>query len=54
MTSEEKREHEKKAVDLMIRIYSHGNHHTKGKSLCKDCEELTSYCNLRTYKCPFM
>lgn len=54
MTSEEKREHEKKAVDLMIRIYCHGNHHTKGKSLCKDCEELTSYCNLRTDKCPFM
>lgn len=54
MTPEEKREHEKKMVDLMIRIYCHGNHHTKGKSLCKDCEELTSYCNLRTDKCPFM
>ena len=54
MTPEEKREHEKKTVDLMIRIYCHGNHHTKGKSLCKDCEELTSYCNLRTDKCPFM
>ncbi len=54
MTTQEKREQEKQTVDLMIQIYCHGNHHTKGRELCSACRELTDYCNLRTDKCPFM
>ena len=37
MTTQEKREQEKQTVDLMIQIYCHGNHHTKGWELCSAC-----------------
>lgn len=39
-------------VDIMIRIYCHKKHHTKGKELCQECQELSSYCHYRLSLCP--
>ena len=50
---EEKREREKKVVTEMIKLYCHGNHHTK-KEVCQECQELIDYACLRSDKCPFM
>ncbi len=44
---------EVKLIPKMIEIYCHGNHHTKGKVLCKECEELKEYSLFRLSKCPF-
>lgn len=54
MSVEARREYEKKTVGMMIRIYCHGNHHTKGDALCDRCRELKEYTEQRTAKCPFM
>lgn len=54
MTTEEKREHEKRTVNLMIQIYCRGKHRTGKNGLCGECRELTEYCDMRTDKCPFM
>ena len=54
MSVEARREHEKETVGTMIKIYCHGNHHTKGNQLCDQCRELKEYTGLRTEKCPFM
>lgn len=50
---ESKREREKKAVVLMIRLYCKKKHGTK-KKLCTECEELVQYAMMRSDKCPFM
>ena len=50
----DKREKEKKVVDLMIALYCVGNHHGKPDSLCPDCRELTEYANARVDHCPHM
>lgn len=51
---EARREMEKESLSMMIRIYCHGNHHTKGKELCPACREFEQYALNRTDKCPFM
>ncbi len=51
---EEKRKKEKMTMKTMVEIYCRGNHHTKRGLLCKECEDLLAYANMRTDKCPFM
>ena len=51
---EDKREQEKKVVDLMIALYCRGNHGSKGSELCPDCAALTGYANARVDHCPHM
>ncbi len=48
-----KRQREKAVVGLMIDLYCHGNHHTKGK-ICADCQALKDYACERSDRCPFM
>ena len=48
-----KRQHEKKIVALMIRLYCKKKHGTK-KELCADCQALCDYAMLRSDKCPFI
>ena len=48
-----KRQHEKKIVALMIRLYCKKKHGTK-KELCAECQALCDYAMLRSDKCPFM
>lgn len=43
--------HEKKVVELMIRIYCRKKE--KNASLCPDCEELLRYAHARLDRCPF-
>jgi Nitrous oxide-stimulated promoter. len=45
-------EHEKKTVELMIRLYCRGNHHTTN-GLCESCQMLHDYANQRVDKCRF-
>lgn len=52
--TEKKRIKEEKVVVEMIRIYCHGNHSTKGKTMCQECTELAEYAVSRSEKCPFM
>ena len=44
---------EKKLIPVMIRIYCHGNHGTKGREVCDACRKLTGYALDRLEKCPF-
>ena len=46
-------EKEKKLIPVMISKYCHGNHNTKGKAICDECQELTEYALFRLGKCPF-
>ena len=46
-------EQEKKLIPVMIKIYCHGKHHTKGNDLCEECKKLTEYALFRLDKCPF-
>ncbi len=48
-----KREQEKEVVSLMITLYCHKNHHTKG-GLCEECAKLDAYARQRSDLCPFM
>lgn len=50
---ESKREREKRAVSLMIRVYCKKKHGT-GNALCPECEALLRYAEQRSDKCPFM
>lgn len=43
--------HEKKVVELMIRIYCRKKE--KNAALCPDCEELLRYAHARLDRCPF-
>lgn len=43
--------HEKKVVELMIRIYCRKKE--KNAALCSDCEELLRYALARLDRCPF-
>ncbi|MBD3591667.1 nitrous oxide-stimulated promoter family protein [Bacteroides sp. GM023] len=43
--------HEKKVVELMIRIYCRKKE--KNADLCPDCEELLCYAHARLDRCPF-
>lgn len=49
----QKREREKQAVSLMIRLYCKKKHQTKS-GLCEECNRLKEYAGLRSDKCPFM
>lgn len=40
-------------VRFMIGLYCSGKHKTGKGELCKDCEELWQYVQLRRSKCPF-
>lgn len=52
---EKKREKEQKVVGTMIGLYCRKHHKgTNGKELCPSCEELLTYSNARSEKCPFM
>ncbi len=42
---------EKKVFPKMAEIYCHGNHGTKGKELCPDCQELCKYALNRLDHC---
>lgn len=53
-STETKREREKRTVALMISLYCHKKHGTKGDELCDECKELLEYSNSRSDKCPFM
>ena len=46
-------EKEKKLIPVMIRMYCHGKHGTKGEELCEECKALTEYALFRLEKCPF-
>ena len=46
-------EKERKLIPVMIRMYCHGNHGTKGEALCEECRALTEYALFRLEKCPF-
>ena len=48
-----KRQREKAVVGLMIDLYCHGNHHTKGE-ICADCQALKDYACEKSDRCPFM
>lgn len=52
-TTEDKRKKEKEVVSLMIQIYCHNHHHTKGE-LCDSCQKLDDYARARVDHCPFM
>ena len=43
--------HEKKTVELMIRLYCRKKE--KNKILCTDCKELLRYAHARLDRCPF-
>ncbi|HOG21547.1 MAG TPA: nitrous oxide-stimulated promoter family protein [Flexilinea sp.] len=49
----QKRSKEKETLQTMVRIYCHGNHHTK-KDLCPECSELIEYAFQRIDQCPHM
>ena len=51
-TPAQKREQEKQTVGLMIELYCHGHHGTRGHALCPDCEALRSYADARVDHCP--
>lgn len=44
---------QKKLIPVMIRKYCHGHHKTKGKEVCKECQELIEYALYRLEVCPF-
>ena len=46
-------EQQKRLIPVMIRMYCHGTHHTRGKAVCEDCRALTDYALYRLEKCPF-
>ena len=52
-TIEEKRLQEKEIVSKMIQIYCSKKHGSKD-GLCKECEELDTYAQMRSDKCPFI
>ena len=49
-----KRQRETAVVNLMITLYCHGNHRTKGHKLCPECSSLMHYANARIANCPHM
>ncbi len=51
MKSNEKKEHEKKIIKEMIKIYCTKNHHQK--DLCDECLDLYTYATKRIDCCPF-
>jgi len=51
---QQKRENEKKTVNLMIQLYCKGNHGRKHGELCDGCRALSDYANARTEHCPHM
>ena len=53
MNIAKKRQREKEVVSLMIDLYCHGNHHTKGE-VCSACQALKNYACDRSDHCPFM
>ncbi|MBQ8781957.1 MAG: nitrous oxide-stimulated promoter family protein [Oscillospiraceae bacterium] len=53
MSAEQKRQHEKKIVALMIKLYCRKKHGTKNE-LCPDCKALLKYAAQRSDNCPFM
>lgn len=46
-------EQQKRLIPVMIKKYCHGKHHTYGKNICEECQDLTNYALLRLDKCPF-
>lgn len=57
MTPEEKaqkREKEKRTVELMISIYCRGKHKRGRNGLCSECAELRDYAFSRTDHCPYI
>ena len=51
---EDKREHEKRVVKLMISLYCRGNHDSRRGELCPDCTALAAYADARVDHCPHM
>lgn len=43
---------ERETIQIMIEVYCHGNHQTKG-TLCSECQDLSDYAMQRIDKCPF-
>lgn len=54
MNVSEKCQREKEVVGLMIGLYCRGNHGTKGRTFCPDCQALRDYAFLRCDRCPHM
>ena len=46
-----KKEKEQQIVELMINLYCRKKH--KNKNLCRECQDLLDYANLKISKCPF-
>ncbi|MBQ9062968.1 MAG: nitrous oxide-stimulated promoter family protein [Eubacterium sp.] len=54
MTTEEKREQEKRVVGEMIALYCRKKHGTAKGSLCNECAALKDYARIRIDRCPHM
>lgn len=53
LTLESKRiSRERQTIKSMVEIYCESKHSTNG-CICKDCQEILDYCNLRISKCVF-
>lgn len=50
---QDKRNQEKKILNLMIKIYCNGHKHIS-EGICHECENLMDYSNRRVDNCPFM
>ena len=44
---------ERKTIKIMIHLYCHDHHGTKGDDLCPACQELQDYALMRLDRCPF-
>lgn len=52
MREDSKVNHQKRTVEVMIKLYCNKNHHTKGQ-LCTECTELKEYALKRLDSCRF-
>jgi hypothetical protein len=43
---------EARTLEAMIGMYCHGQHGTRGETLCADCTDLLAYAGARLAKCP--
>lgn len=44
---------QQRTVEMMIRMYCHGNRHGDRRTLCPECRELLDYARRRLDRCPF-
>jgi hypothetical protein len=44
---------ERRTIDVMVHIYCHAHHSTKGADLCEECTGLLDYAFARLEKCRY-